>query len=226
MGSAEVNQFLTSLAVDRKVAASTQNQALSAILFLYRRVLECDNLKIDAIRAQRPERIPVVLSVDEVRRVLDCVPNGVWKAMTGLMYGAGMRLMEVCRHSCREYNAAGEYCRSGCSHSWQLRGNARAERSGRCQFQRTARQRWPGPGPSGQRRRSCDYRYQSEAGRRCPVRIHQRPERYRPGRAGADRSGRSAACRRGSSNRRCLHGSVAGGTHRRHNRLHRRDVSG
>ena len=97
MGSAEVNQFLTSLAVDRKVAASTQNQALSAILFLYRKVLGCDDFKLDAIRAQRPERIPVVLSVDEVRRVLDCVPNGVCKFMTGLMYGAGMRLMEVCR---------------------------------------------------------------------------------------------------------------------------------
>lgn len=97
MGSSEVNQFLTSLAVQRKVAASTQNQALSAILFLYREILGKDDLLLDAVRAQRPKRLPVVLSVDEVRRVLDFVPEGTWSTMAGLMYGAGMRLLEVCR---------------------------------------------------------------------------------------------------------------------------------
>ena len=97
MGSSEVNQFLTSLAVQRKVAASTQNQALSAILFLYREILGKDDLLLDAVRAQRPNRLPVVLSVDEVRRVLDFVPEGTWSTMAGLMSGAGMRLLEVCR---------------------------------------------------------------------------------------------------------------------------------
>jgi len=66
MGSAEVNQFLTYLAVERNVAASTQNQAFSALLFLFDKVLD-SNLKIDAVRAKLPERLPVVLSVDEVR---------------------------------------------------------------------------------------------------------------------------------------------------------------
>jgi site-specific recombinase XerD len=66
MGSDEINQFLTSLAVDRHVAASTQNQALSALLFLYREVVDDKALVIDAVRAQRPQRLPVVLSQHEV----------------------------------------------------------------------------------------------------------------------------------------------------------------
>ncbi len=73
MGSDAVNQFLTSLAVDRKVSASTQNLALSAILFLYRKVLQCDTLKFNAVRVQAPDRIPIVLSVAvyDLRRVRD-----------------------------------------------------------------------------------------------------------------------------------------------------------
>ena len=96
MGSAEVNRFLTYLAVERKVAASTQNQAFSALLFLFDKVLEHD-VKIDAVRAKMPQRLPVVLSVDEVRRVLAEVPAGPMRLMAGLMYGAGMRLLECCR---------------------------------------------------------------------------------------------------------------------------------
>ena len=96
LGDVEVNQYLTYLAVERKVAASTQNQALAALVFLYREVLQL-NLKLDAVRAQSPERLPVVLSVSEVRRVLNAVPEGSSRLMAGIMYGAGLRLMEVCR---------------------------------------------------------------------------------------------------------------------------------
>ncbi len=96
MGSDEVNDFLTMLAVKRMVAANTQNQALSALLFLYSKVLEKD-IRLDAVRAKRPERLPVVLTVDEVRRLLCAIPEGPSRLMAGLMYGAGMRLLEVCR---------------------------------------------------------------------------------------------------------------------------------
>lgn len=96
LGSQDVNEFLTSLAVERNVAASTQNQALSGILFLYRDVLETE-ITIDAIRAKKPQRLPVVLSVDEVRRVLEAISDRAYRTMAELMYGSGMRLMEVCR---------------------------------------------------------------------------------------------------------------------------------
>lgn len=96
MSDAEINQFLTHLAVERKVAASTQNQAFSALLFLYKQVLRRD-IKVDAVRAKKPERVPVVLSMDEVRRVLDELPPGPVWLIGGLAYGAGMRLMECCR---------------------------------------------------------------------------------------------------------------------------------
>lgn len=94
---ADVNDFLTHLAVAGNVAASTQNQALSAILFLFKKVLQREDLKIDAVRAKRPERVPVVLSVEEVRRVLGELPEGPMRLIGWLAYGAGMRLMECCR---------------------------------------------------------------------------------------------------------------------------------
>jgi integron integrase len=96
MGSDEVNEFLTYLAVERRVAASTQNQALSALLFLFRKVLD-QEIKLNAARAKQPQRLPVVLSQDEVRRVLAEVPQGPMRLMAALMYGAGLRLMEACR---------------------------------------------------------------------------------------------------------------------------------
>src|SRR5206468_1835987 len=71
MGALELTRFLSSLAVDRKVAASTQNQALSALLFLYREVLELDLPWLDdVVRAKRPQRLPVVLTREEVRAAL------------------------------------------------------------------------------------------------------------------------------------------------------------
>ena len=97
MGSNEVNDFLTYLAVERKVAASTQNQALCALLLLFREVLNNDGLSIDAIRARHPDRIPVVLSQAEVWRVMAEIPFGQNRIIAGLQYGSGLRLLESCR---------------------------------------------------------------------------------------------------------------------------------
>ncbi len=97
MGAPEVTRFLSSLAVDANVAASTQNQALSALLFLYRDVLDLDLPWLDNIvRAKRPQRLPIVLTRDEVRAVLRRL-DGVPRPMTYLLYGAGLRVLECCR---------------------------------------------------------------------------------------------------------------------------------
>src|SRR5262244_2939425 len=97
MGAAEVAAFLTSLAVQGKVAASTQNQALSALLFLCRKVLGVDLPWLDDIvRAKRPVHMPVVLTREEVRAVLQRL-DGVPRLMAVLLYGAGLRLLECCR---------------------------------------------------------------------------------------------------------------------------------
>jgi integron integrase len=97
MGIAEVEAFLSHLAVQGKVAASTQNQALSALLFFYHQVLEIELPRVNAVRAKRGERLPVVLSVAEVRRVISIIPPGVNRLMVELMYGTGMRILECCR---------------------------------------------------------------------------------------------------------------------------------
>ncbi len=99
LGGQEVECFLTWLATDRSVAASTQTQALSALLFLYKHVLKIELPMLDAVRAKRPKRLPVVLSQQEVRRLIDAVggAHGVYRVMAGIMYGSGMRLMECCR---------------------------------------------------------------------------------------------------------------------------------
>lgn len=97
MGEAEVEAFLTHLAVAENVAASTQNQALAALLFLYKVVLERPlEKRIDASRARRPERLPVVLSRDEVRALLAQL-QGTHRLMASLLYGSGLRLMECLR---------------------------------------------------------------------------------------------------------------------------------
>ena len=95
MGGAEVNQFLTHLAVERHVSASTQNQALSALLFLYRVILE-DPLPWldDLVRARRPLRVPVVLTIDEARAVLENMDGGA-QLVAQLLYGSGLRLLEA-----------------------------------------------------------------------------------------------------------------------------------
>jgi len=97
MGAPEITRFLSSMAVDGNVAASTQNQALSALLFLYREVLELDLPWRDGVvRAKRPHRLPVVLTRDEVRAVLQPI-TGVPRLMAYLLYGAGLRLLECCQ---------------------------------------------------------------------------------------------------------------------------------
>ena len=98
MGPAEINDFITNLVNRRSVAASTQNQAISAIMFLYRNVLrmELDEAEILPIRPTKPKRIPTVLSRDEAKKVIARM-EGVYKLMTQIMYGSGLRLMEVIR---------------------------------------------------------------------------------------------------------------------------------
>jgi integron integrase len=97
MGAPEVTQFLTALAVQGRVAASTQNQALSALLFLYRDVLGHHLPWLDeVVRAKRPARLPVVLTPEEVRALLGRM-HGVPRLMATLLYGAGLRLLE-CAH--------------------------------------------------------------------------------------------------------------------------------
>ncbi len=97
MAAKEINEYLSYLATDRNVAASTQGQALSAIVFLYRHVLGRDVGDLgDIVRAKRPVRIPVVLSADEVERILAQV-TGTKALMLQLLYGTGMRIIELVR---------------------------------------------------------------------------------------------------------------------------------
>ncbi|HUT16358.1 MAG TPA: integron integrase [Anaerolineae bacterium] len=96
MGAPEVEAFLTHLAVKENVAASTQNQALSALLFLYREVLHRDLGPVDALRAKRPKRLPTVLTKDETLRLIGCL-SGTHQLMAKLIYGSGVRLMECLR---------------------------------------------------------------------------------------------------------------------------------
>lgn len=97
MGGPEVEHFLSRLAVESRVAASTQNQALSALLFLYREVLGVELPWVEnVVRAKRSRRVPNVLSRDEVQRLLAAVESRSW-LLASLLYGTGMRLMECLR---------------------------------------------------------------------------------------------------------------------------------
>lgn len=97
MGAEEIEAFLTHLAVEGKVSASTQNLAKSALLFLYREVLEIDLPWLDNItQAKAPKRMPVVLTVSEVQSVLSRL-SGTHLLIASLLYGGGMRLMEAVR---------------------------------------------------------------------------------------------------------------------------------
>jgi len=97
MGESEIGQFLSSLASDSHVSASTQNQALNAVLFLYHKVLAKEIGYINGVvRAKRPKRLPVVLTREEVKSIVGLL-NGVEWIMGMLLYGAGLRLMECLR---------------------------------------------------------------------------------------------------------------------------------
>jgi site-specific recombinase XerD len=92
MGEQEIAHFLSALATERHVSASTQNQALNALLFLYRHVLDLNPGWIEnVVRAKRPRRLPVVLRKHEVKALLDAL-EGVHWLMGHLLYGAGLRL--------------------------------------------------------------------------------------------------------------------------------------
>ncbi|MEE8391170.1 MAG: integron integrase [Anaerolineae bacterium] len=95
MGATEIEEFLTHLAVDRNVSASTQNQALYAILFLYRYVLrkDLDERAIDAVRAKKPQRLPIVLTKEETLKLIELL-SGDYRLMAKLLYGSGLRLRE------------------------------------------------------------------------------------------------------------------------------------
>ena len=97
MGAKEVGEFLTHLAVEGRVAASTQNQALSALLFLYREVLERDfGWLDDVVRAKKPKRLPVVFTPEEAMAIVEELEGQRW-LMGMLLYGGGLRLMECLR---------------------------------------------------------------------------------------------------------------------------------
>ncbi|MBV8340962.1 MAG: integron integrase [Gammaproteobacteria bacterium] len=97
LGAAEIEQFLTHLAVQRKVSAATQSQALQALLFLYRHVLEMELPWLENVtRASSSRKIPVVLSRSEVRAVLSQLEGTPW-LVASLLYGSGLRLMEALR---------------------------------------------------------------------------------------------------------------------------------
>jgi site-specific recombinase XerD len=98
MAEPEIDAFLIHLAVKEKVSASTQNQALAALLFLYRYVIGIDVGDLgEVVRAKKPKRLPIVMSREEVKDVLGHLSADKW-LMASLMYGAGLRLIE-CVHS-------------------------------------------------------------------------------------------------------------------------------
>ena len=96
MGAAEIECFLTHLAVNRDLAASSQNQALNALIFLYRTVLDMPVESIDAMRAKRSQHLPVVLTQGEVATLLGAVKGDAGLAIKSL-YGCGLRVAEVLR---------------------------------------------------------------------------------------------------------------------------------
>ena len=98
MGKKEIEEFLTHLVVDKNVSPTTQNQAFNAILFLYKDVLGIDtkDWNIQALRAKRKEHMPVVLTKEEVKRIIFHM-NGVYKLMLSLLYGCGLRMKELLR---------------------------------------------------------------------------------------------------------------------------------
>ena len=97
MGEKEISGFLTYLAVEENVAASTQNQALSALLLLYREVLRKDlDLPFELVWAKRPKRLPTALTKEEVQQVIAQL-TGVHRLIVQLLYGSGLRLMECMR---------------------------------------------------------------------------------------------------------------------------------
>ena len=108
MGGREVQPFLSHLAVNRKVSASTQNQALNSLVFLCKHVLKKELGVIDAVRARRPRRLPVVLTQEETQEVLSLL-SGEKHLIVSLLYGSGLRLMECLRLRVKDIDFAAKY---------------------------------------------------------------------------------------------------------------------
>lgn len=106
MGTVEVEEFLTELAVRKKVVAATQNQALNALVFLFKEVLQKPFDGVDAMRAQESKRLPVVLSVEELRKLL-MVMTGEEALMGKLLYGCGLRVLECMRLRVKDVDLSG-----------------------------------------------------------------------------------------------------------------------
>lgn len=97
LGKSAVEAFLSFLATELKVAASTQNQALNGLIFMYRHVLKIDLPQLDdVVRAKRPQRLPVVLGRHEVKQLMDCLDGWHW-LVVALLYGGGLRITEALR---------------------------------------------------------------------------------------------------------------------------------
>ena len=121
MGEREVEAFLTWLAVEQEVAPATQAQALNALVYFYRKVMERELEGMEAARPKRRERLPVVLTVEEVRRLLEAVEEEtggkVARCVTGLLYGCGLRVLECLRLRVKDVDVAG-----GVVHVWEAKG--------------------------------------------------------------------------------------------------------
>lgn len=105
MGAPEVTAFLSNLAVQGHVSASTQNQALAGILFMYRSVLGINLDGVDAVRAHGDRHLPTVLSIEEVQSLLNNL-NGTYRLISELLYGGGLRLMEGLRLRVKDVDLA------------------------------------------------------------------------------------------------------------------------
>jgi len=97
MGKIEIEAFLSHLAQERKIAASTQNQAFNALIFLYNQVLELslENQNIQALRAKQRHHLPTVLSKKEVKIIIDSIDSSLYRLILETIYGCGLRLSEV-----------------------------------------------------------------------------------------------------------------------------------
>ncbi len=96
MGAPEIEAFLTDLALEKNVAPGTQDQALNALIFLYKHVLKQELGPINAIRPRKPKRLPTVLNKEETQKVIGLMA-GTYQLMGKLLYGSGLRLMECLR---------------------------------------------------------------------------------------------------------------------------------
>jgi len=106
MGTEEITAFLTNLAVNKSLAASSQNQALNALIFLYKEVLKMELEGINATRAKQPKRLPVVLTQDEVKTLLAGVKGNAGLAVK-LLYGCGLRVAEVLALRIKDVDVSG-----------------------------------------------------------------------------------------------------------------------